>query len=385
MEGQSSLTGSMIMEGLNSFQDLQGAMQLHHQQDPNFYQPSCVVQVQPESVFPLRWQYMEEQPLSYIDYNEDQRGKNLLMDCAIPGVDEHYAVEGIRTPWRRIKWTEEMVKLLIYTVSYIRQFALSNVGNGRNEPSFLQKIGKWKVVSKVMVERGYRVSPQQCEDKFNNLNKTYKKLNDVLGRGMSCKVVENPKILDEIDIPEGKKDNAKKILSSKQLFFEQMCSYHSGNQLCLPHDPDLQRSLQLALSKKLDYDKQEQDPGAYTQDNETEDSNLKSMDYNGILEDHSQHALTDLEGFHPEGSTADGLWEQWVAFRSCRLKLQRLQVNARILRLENRWFKWQRICWRKDRELIRMRLENERLKIENERIELELKYKEMRADYDLTV
>lgn len=72
MEGQSSLTGGMIMEGLNSFQDLQGAMQLHHQQDPNFYQPSCVVQVQPESVFPLRWQYMEEQPLSYIDYNEDR-------------------------------------------------------------------------------------------------------------------------------------------------------------------------------------------------------------------------------------------------------------------------------------------------------------------------
>lgn len=262
------------MKGLNSFRDLQGAMQLHHQQDPNFYQPTSVVQVQTESVFPLRLQYMKEQPISYIDYNEDQRGKNLVMDYAIPSVDEHYAVEGIGTPWQRIKWTKEMVKLSIYAVSYIRQFALSNVGNGRNESSFLQKIGKWKLVSKVMVEGGYYVSSQQSE-KFNNLNKTCKKLNDVLWRGISCKVVENQKLLDEIDIPQRKKDNVKKILSSKQLFFEQMCSYHSGNQLYLPHDPDLQRSLQLALRKILDYEphskwfkaivcnKQEQDPGAY--------------------------------------------------------------------------------------------------------------------------
>lgn len=100
---------------------------------------------------------------------------------------------------------------------------------------------------------------------------------------------------------------------------------------------------------------------------------MKSMGYNGILEDHSLHALTDLDGAHPEGSNTEVLWEQWVAFRSCWLKLQRLR------------FKWQKICWQKDRELIRMRLENERLKIENERIALELKNKATRADYDLTV
>jgi hypothetical protein len=81
----------------------------------------------------------------------------------------------------------------------------------------LQKKGKWKSISKVMAERGFHVSPQQCEDKFNDLNKRYKRLNDMLGRGTSCQVVENPALLDVIDyLTEKEKDDVRKILSSKQ-------------------------------------------------------------------------------------------------------------------------------------------------------------------------
>ncbi|URE29514.1 hypothetical protein MUK42_36376 [Musa troglodytarum] len=77
-----------------------------------------------------------------------------------------------------------------------------------------------------MAERGCYVSPQQCEDKFNDLNKRYKRLTDILGRGTSCKVVENPALLDRLNLSEKMKDDVRKILSSKHLFYEEMCSYH---------------------------------------------------------------------------------------------------------------------------------------------------------------
>ncbi|GAB2231225.1 hypothetical protein Drorol1_Dr00027514 [Drosera rotundifolia] len=82
-------------------------------------------------------------------------------------------------------------------VSYIGEDVASECGpGGRRKYANLQKKSKWKSVSKVMAERGFCVSPQQCEDKFNDLNKRYKKLYEILGRGTSCHVVENPVVLD---------------------------------------------------------------------------------------------------------------------------------------------------------------------------------------------
>ena len=80
------------------------------------------------------------------------------------------------------------------------------------------------------------------------------------------------------------KEVVKKILSSKNLFYEEMCSYHTGNRLHLPHDPEVQRSLQLALRSRDDnepnqsrqhkrgddFDKEQQDAGADDQIEETE-------------------------------------------------------------------------------------------------------------------
>nr|GEU72512.1 Pol polyprotein [Tanacetum cinerariifolium] len=74
---------------------------------------------------------------------------------------------------------------------------------------------------------------QQCEDKFNDLNKRYK---CILGRGVSCRVVENPSLMDSLSrvvenpslmdslsrLSAKMKEDVKKILSSKHLFYPKM-------------------------------------------------------------------------------------------------------------------------------------------------------------------
>ncbi|KAJ0011041.1 hypothetical protein Pint_33311 [Pistacia integerrima] len=278
-----------------------------------------------------------------------------------------------------------MVKLLITTVSYIGQYASSVVGSGRQESSVLQKIGKWRLVSNVMVERGYHVSPQQCEDKFNNLNKSHKRLNEVLGQGFSCKVVENPKLLDEMSISEKEREDVRKILCSKQLFYEEMCSYHNGNQLYLAHDPDLQRYLQLALRKKDKFESHPRCSKANDFDERVEDAGAEFVGFKGTSQDHQQQSHTDLNHIGPKVNDIDELLKRWMAFRSCRIRVQRLHVKAQMLKLEKQRFKWQRIWWKQDREMKKMRLENETLKIENERVEMELEFKRLRADYSLGI
>lgn len=450
MEGASLLDSFMILERLHSFEDLQGPMQLHHHEDPQFYERGSMVQQHTESGSHLNVQSMQVQPISVIDCTIDEIGVN----------DHNEVGKGMEKPWQRIKWTEQMVKLLITAVSYIRQYASCVIGSGRQGSSVLQKIGKWRLVSNVMVERGYHVSPQQCEDKFNNLNKNYKRLNEVLGRGFSCKVVASPKLLDEMNISDKDREDVRKILCSKQLFYEEMCSYHNGNQLYLPNDPDLQRSLQLALKRREkfesnsrsyranDSDERVEGAGAYGQSNETEDSggilgvqevsvareaevvNLLNFEgFNGIDKQHQDDETLDigamlgvsvvsgksleevsrdkeavcpseLVGFNgtfkdqrqqshtdhhisPKGSDIDGLWKKWMAFRSCRIRVERLHVKAQMLKLEKQRFKWQRIWWKQDRKMKKMRLENETLKIENKRMEMELEFKRLRADYSL--
>ncbi|THU48215.1 hypothetical protein C4D60_Mb09t23880 [Musa balbisiana] len=109
------------------------------------------------------------------------------------------------SPWQRMKWTDEIVRLLISVVAYVgdhddgalETFDGSSAAKRKHGATF-QKKGKWKTVSKLMLEKGCYVSPQQCEDKFNDLNKRYKRLNEILGRGTTCQVVENPLLLDSM-------------------------------------------------------------------------------------------------------------------------------------------------------------------------------------------
>ncbi|MCD7454040.1 hypothetical protein HAX54_023308 [Datura stramonium] len=139
-----------------------------------------------------------------------------------------------------MKWTDNMVRLLIMVVYYIGD-EVGSEGNNNNDPSgkkkggggggagVMQKKGKWKSVSRAMMERGFYVSPQQCEDKFNDLNKRYKRVNDILGKGTACRVVENQSLLETMDHLSPKmKEEVKKLLNSKHLFFREMCAYHNS-------------------------------------------------------------------------------------------------------------------------------------------------------------
>lgn len=148
-------------------------------------------------------------------------------------------------PWSRMKWTGAMVRLLITVVynagddgegvsaggrtaaSHGKAAAHGHGGHGQ-QAAAQQKKGKWKSVSRAMTDNGFIVSPQQCEDKFNDLNKRYKRVIDLLGRGKACRVVENPALLDGMDeLTPKAKEEARKLLSSKHLFFREMCTYHN--------------------------------------------------------------------------------------------------------------------------------------------------------------
>ncbi|KAK4281594.1 hypothetical protein QN277_013065 [Acacia crassicarpa] len=131
--------------------------------------------------------------------------------------------------WHRMKWTDTMVKLLIMAVYYIGDEGGSE-GADKKKPAggLLQKKGKWKSVSRAMTEKGFFVSPQQCEDKFNDLNKRYKRVNDILGKGTACLVVENHSLLETMDLTPKRKEEVRKLLNSKHLFFRQMCAYHNS-------------------------------------------------------------------------------------------------------------------------------------------------------------
>ncbi|RRT81518.1 hypothetical protein B296_00021863 [Ensete ventricosum] len=175
------------------------------------------------------------------------------------------------SPWQRMKWTDGMVRLLIQVVYRVgddgggaegeQQQPQGSVAKGKKSSSaaaaasasaLLQKKGKWKSVSRAMMEKGFFVSPQQCEDKFNDLNKRYKRVNDLLGKGTACRVVENQSLLETMDLSPTAKEEARKLLNSKHLFFREMCAYHNAGaysacaappppQMPPPHSSDQQQ------------------------------------------------------------------------------------------------------------------------------------------------
>ncbi|GFS29996.1 sequence-specific DNA binding transcription factor [Actinidia rufa] len=397
MEGNLS-SGNMIPGG-GSYGgiDLQGSMRVHHHQQPlSLHQqhqslPRQGLMVHPSihEKFPLTMSSMQDcdQGFSLADFPKGERGKNSASDEDEPSftedtVEGHNDVNGGKKgiPWQRVKWTDKMVRLLITAVSYIGEDVAAEHGNGtRRKNANLQKKGKWKSVSKVMAERGHCVSPQQCEDKFNDLNKRYKRLNEILGRGTSCQVVERPELLDIMDVSEKGKDEVRKILSSKHLFYEEMCSYHNGNRLHLPPDPELQRSLRLALRSRGDHENN--DVRRHPQDDlDEDDQDAETDDRDEFEENHVLHGdHRAIYGVHG-GSAKEN--ETWMKHRSLQLEEQKLQIQAQMLELEKERFNWQRFCKKKDRELEMMRMENERMKLENERMALELKQKEMEADHN---
>nr|GMC48415.1 Trihelix transcription factor GT-4 like [Ipomoea batatas]GMC55240.1 Trihelix transcription factor GT-4 like [Ipomoea batatas]GMC56411.1 Trihelix transcription factor GT-4 like [Ipomoea batatas]GME08638.1 Trihelix transcription factor GT-4 like [Ipomoea batatas] len=432
MEGNIS-SGNMIPGSSYGGLDLQGSMRVHHHQHQHQQQHPVGIHPHPRQGSMVHSQIHEGFPLSIgsqniglSDYGKGEGGKSVSDDeepsfTEDAGEGHNDQNRGKKAPmWHRVKWTDQMVRLLITAVSYIGEEASAEYG-GRRKCANIHKKGKWKSVSKVMAERGHFVSPQQCEDKFNDLNKRYKRLNEILGRGTSCEVVENPTLLDMMDhIPEKAKDEVKKILSSKHLHYEEMCSYHNGNRLHLPPDPDLQRSLRLALRTRDDNDDNDVRRPPHD-DNDDDDLDAELDEHDEYEENHNlpvDHRMYGIQGgpakkskpnacfgsssspldcnkslsFQPQNANAEAnlmspddlkdhnLQKRWMDQRSLQLEEQKLHIQAQMLELEKERFKWQRFSQKKNFELEMMRMENERMKLENERMALELKQKEMLAD-----
>jgi hypothetical protein len=310
--------------------------------------------------------------------------------------------------WHRVKWTSDMVKLLVSTVSYIDEDVEADHGSssGRRKHAMLKKKGKWKLVSVTMKERGFPVSPQQCEDKFNDLNKRYKRLTEILGRGRACEIVQKPAFLEKIVLSAKLKEEAKKHLNSRHLHYEEMCSYHNRNRFCLLDDPALQKSLHMALrsadeqGKKNSFGYEDEDDHALFSDDDYEDDECN--DYLEVSAEDRHHRVHNAKklkhdreemrcGFHPsevaaavdmnktlsEGSAGAAADKNQSGVQSNHIEQERLKIKAKMLKIEQRHFKWLRFSKEKDRELEKMRLENEKLALENARMELELKLKEI--------
>ncbi|XP_051151024.1 uncharacterized protein LOC127265318 [Andrographis paniculata] len=442
MEG--NLSSRNMLQGNSSFGgfDIQGPLRInHHQQQlgPNHQatrQGLSMINAVNHEHFPLTIGNNQDcdQTVSVVDYGKVDRGK-AVSDEDEPSFTDDAGDQGkgkkASSPqWQRVKWTNTMVRLLITAVSYINEDASASehgIGGVRRKYANLQKKGKWKSVSKVMAERGHFVSPQQCEDKFNDLNKRYKRLNEILGRGTSCEVVENPALLDVMDhISEKAKEEVRKILSSKHLHYEEMCSYHNGNRLHLPPDPDLQRSLRIALRIREDHD-DINDPRRHAQeDNDEVDQDNEYDNYGESEENHGDQihrAAVPLYGmsenpskrlkqyqsdegfsfqrglnavdcnktfsFHVENvdssdpnqtAPAEGrkaLQKQWMNHRNHQIEEKKLYIQVQMLELEKERLKWQRFSRKKDRELEMMRMENEKMKLENDRMALEIRQKEI--------
>lgn len=434
--------GGVVRGGASSYGgfDLQGSMRVQHHDSMNQqhrHNPNSRPLHEGLPFTMVTGQTCDHhQNMSMTEQHKGEREKNLVSDdddepsFTEEGGDGHNEANKSTkgSPWHRVKWTDKMVKLLITAVSYIGDDSTMDSGS-RRKFAVLQKKGKWKSVSKVMAERGHHVSPQQCEDKFNDLNKRYKKLNDMLGRGTSCQVVENPALLDSIGyLNDKEKDDVRKIMSSKHLFYEEMCSYHNGNRLHLPHDLALQRSLQLALRNRDDHDNDDSRKHQM-EDLDDEDHDEEGDDHDEYEEQHYSHG--DCRGIHYGGGGAVGggplkkirqshshedadhpshvnslecnkvslpqmpfsqadvnqggaesgraasMQKQWMESRTLQLEEQKLQIQVELLELEKQRFRWQRFSKKRDQELERMRMENERMKLENDRMGLELKQREL--------
>ncbi|CAM8961701.1 unnamed protein product [Rhodiola kirilowii] len=308
-----------------------------------------------------------------------------------------------RSPWHRMKWTDNVIRLLIAVVACVGDDgSLDGVEGIRRKSGTLQKKGKWKTVSKIMISKGCSVSPQQCEDKFNDLNKRYKRLNEILGRGTSCRVVENPSLMDSMpNLSSKMKDVVRKILGSKHLFYQEMCAYHNGQMIPNCLELDLQGiSLPLARNTMDHHGSEEEEPD---EDHDSDENNLdNSVDHmpaydservrkrkSASVEDDSlqpisiaqEKMMVEMDAILQDPTKVLTEKREWIKNRMLQLLEQRVDNQVEALEIENRHFKWLRYRHKKDREFMRLKLENERQKLENERMVLLIHEKQLEFDY----
>lgn len=388
--------------------------------------------------------YHPQQPLQSAKqaYPKSKNQSLTLSDDEEPGFTaENSADDGKRkvSPWQRMKWTDNMVRLLIMVVFYIGD----EVGSEASDPAskkkgggVLQKKGKWKSVSRAMMERGFYVSPQQCEDKFNDLNKRYKRVNDILGKGTSCRVVENQALLDSMDLSPKMKEEVKKLLNSKHLFFREMCAYHNScghgsggsvqhsppeaaaaeaasqpqQQRCLhsaekaPIMPNLNRGKGTSVDDGDDEDDEEEEEEEEEEEDDDDDEVIGGGGLGSRIHERGQEDENEMEerimvkkrarkgtvhssmiqqldgeimNMFRDGSKSSMEKRQWLKRKMMMLEEQRVGIQSQSFELEKQRLKWLKFSSKKEREMEREKLVNERVKMENERMVLLIRQKEL--------
>lgn len=275
--------------------------------------------------------------------------------------------------YKRMKWTNQMVRTLIIAVCYIEACVLSSIESVRT--------GKWRVISKVFAERGYRASPQQCEGKFNDLNRRYKRLNEILGRVNACLVVEDLEYMELMDLTDEAKEEARKILGCKQLFYQEMCSYHNQNWSCLPHDPTVRKSVLLAIKGKDKCDAETLARGMPMKRMKCREHSVLNLDRASGYSRYSMTSYPNLQSTDlsnmSNSDPGSGLEEKQTMSRIFQLTETKLQIQEEILELEKQLLQRQKYHHEQERMLARMRSENEAMRLANKRLALKLRHREM--------
>lgn len=359
---------------------------LHQQQYPNQHMMNftsddptqCVKQSTPKG--------KQHQPLGFSD--EDDQG-----ECKQA------------SPWHRVKWSDAMVRLLILIVYYIGDdgFPEGNDANKKKSGAVLQKKGKWKSVSQAMTEKSYYVSPQQCEDKFNDLNKRYKRITDIVGKGTACKVVENQTLLDTMDhISPRMKEEVRKLLNSKHLFFREMCAYHNsgfgtgavgGHQSCEAatdfahqhqqtqqqcfHSPDGGQGANLSnkmvrggMHEQQDEDEEHEEDEDEEDASEDSEEDEEMQDFGGsrnCVKGHSgrQHADAEvITNFLPEKKQKSAL----LSSPATSTRIQQLSCELTSVLQDVTKSPWEQRQWMRNRSL---QLEEQRVSYQCQAFELE--------------
>jgi hypothetical protein len=266
----------------------------------------------------------------------------------------------------RVNWTLDMVKLLVSAAAYVNQ-DMDHPELG----SRVRRIGKWSVVSSAMTERGFPASPQQCADKFHDLNKRYRRVTEILGYGTACHVVEKPALLEKMKLSKKLKEEARKQLTSKNLRYEQMCSYHNRNKQSLLNDPSLHKMLRRKArgnAEDADDDLMSISDGLEFSDDIVEVS-AEEHRHQGV------HTTKKLKHGQEEGSQDVDIGMKIIQIRRERLKIRKETLEMRQSHLERMESRKEQ-----DKELEKMRLDIEMMELENDQLELEMERKIMEIE-----
>ncbi|XP_048567686.1 uncharacterized protein LOC125548021 [Triticum urartu] len=353
--------------------------------------------------------------------------------------------------WSRMKWTDAMVRLLIAVVynagddgegasaggraaaahSHGKAVASAAAQGGHGpQAAAQQRKGKWRSVSRAMVEKGFKVSPQQCDDKFNDLNKRYKRVVELLGRGTACNVVANPALLDAMgELTAKAKEEARKLLSSKRLFFREMCNYHNpGGTATASHGTQGGRQV-VNFSTRSEDDSEDDVLSSKEAEEEEDDYDLDDVEEKAPDTKRSDGRIDDSNGFHNYGghknkhrrgeSSAAAAGEdgeengnnnpargmpctmqqlkrelaaaeaggdqqqlrQLVRRRALELEKQELAYEVQELALEKYRHRWEQFKAKKEWNMEHERLQIECLRVDGQRMLLVLKQKEFDLDH----